>query len=320
MKNRKKPQGIRPLFIWAGGKTKLINKYYKSMGIIPSGDALHKYIEPFFGAGAMYCFVKNQNMNAPCLIGDVNSDIMSIYANIKEDVESFIAELKHYENIFIPLSKVERKKYFYTLRNEHAYDYEAWSKCKESAVLYFLMKTGFNGIFQINKNTNGRFGTPSGLLNQKDEVFDYDNIRLWNKALQTTEIVSGSWDTTLDETESDAFVFCDPPYRGCFTSYGQRFTDEDQKKLLVRINLLSKNNIVMLCNRDIGDDFFEDNISKDLDMVKMPITYTAGRRKKQEDGTFLAKPAIEILIYSKTAIDPLLAAKNAPGTLEGLFV
>jgi DNA adenine methylase len=51
---------------------------------------------------------------------------------------------------------------------------------------------------------------------------------------------------------------------------------------------------VFLCNRDIEDNFYE-NILEDLLINKYPVTYTAGRRKKTEDG-FEAKKATEVLI------------------------
>ena len=46
-----------------------------------------------------------------------------------------------------------RRYFYYRLRDQHAFEYEAWTKTKEAAVLYFLMKTGFNGVWQENKNT-----------------------------------------------------------------------------------------------------------------------------------------------------------------------
>jgi DNA adenine methylase len=49
---------------------------------------------------------------------------------------------------------------------------------------------------------------------------------------------------------------------------------------------------VFLCNRDINDGFYDDI---NLKINKFDITYTAGRRKKTEDG-FEAKPATELLI------------------------
>lgn len=50
------------------------------------------------------------------------------------------------------------------------------------------------------------------------------------------------------------------------------------------------------CDWDDGTDFFEARI-QNFQMIKFPITYTAGRRKKTDDG-FEAKPATEILIFN----------------------
>jgi hypothetical protein len=99
---------------------------------------------------------------------------------------------------------------------------------------------------------------------------------------------------SYSKDEPEHFIFLDPPYRGSFTSYGQEFSDDDQNKLLdyVRSN---KNSDIFLCNRDIEDGFYDNT---GLVINKFPVTYTAGRRKKTEDG-FEAKPATELLIRNK---------------------
>jgi len=52
---------------------------------------------------------------------------------------------------------------------------------------------------------------------------------------------------------------------------------------------------VLLSNRDIGDEFFEERL-KNNKIHYIDVTYTAGRRKKTENG-FEAKKAKEILMY-----------------------
>ena len=284
---------MKPLFIWAGGKNKML-KHYKPF--MP--DDVKTYCEPFFGGGAMYINVINKLNPKELIINDINSDIVRIYKTIKSDCNDFTKILDELSADYLPLDKEGRKNFYYSLRHKHAYDYVSWDSTKEAAVLYFLMKTGFNGIYQVNKNTNDRYGTPSGLLNQKTTVYEKDVVEWWNKALQNTHILSGDWKecVTYVEDEDNNFVFLDPPYRGSFTSYGQEFTDDDQKDL---IEYVEKNQHarVFLCNRDIGDNFYEKNINK-LFIDKFPVTYTAGRRKKTDEG-FEAKPAIEVLIRNK---------------------
>ena len=57
---------------------------------------------------------------------------------------------------------------------------------------------------------------------------------------------------------------------------------------------MEENKNVWLCNRDSGDGFFE---NRNAMLNKFPVTYTAGRRKKIENG-FAAKKATEILLYN----------------------
>ena len=281
---------MKPLFIWAGGKNKML-KHYKPF--MPK--EVNTYCEPFFGGGAMYIHVVEKYSPKELIINDINTDVVRIYKTIKSDCSSFVKILDELSAEYLPLDKVARKDYYYSLRHKHAYDYVSWDSAKEAAVLYFLMKTGFNGIYQLNKNTNDRYGTPSGLLNQKTEVYDKNVVEWWNNSLKNTQILSGDWKDCCSyiKDENDNFVFLDPPYRGSFTSYGQEFADNDQLDLIKYVAENEKTK-VFLCNRDIGDSFYENNI-EDLLIDKFPVTYTAGRRKKTDEG-FEAKPATEVLI------------------------
>ncbi len=269
-------------------------KHYKPF--MPS--EVKTYCEPFFGGGAMYINIVNKYSPKELIINDVNTDIIRIYKTIKSDCDAFVKILDELSTEYLPLNKDGRKNYYYSLRHKHAYDYVSWDSTKEAAVLYFLMKTGFNGIYQVNKNTNDRYGTPSGLLNQKVRVYEKDVVEWWNKSLQNTQILSGDWKGCCEyvEDEKDNFVFLDPPYRGSFTSYGQEFSDDNQLDLIKYV-AENKNTKVFLCNRDIGDNFYENNLG-DLLIDKFPVTYTAGRRKKTDDG-FEAKQATEVLIRNK---------------------
>jgi DNA adenine methylase len=283
---------MKPLFVWAGGKNKMLKHY---LPLMP--DHINEYCEPFFGAGAMFIYVmKNYNPNN-VIINDVNSDIIRIYDCIKNNYDEFIKRLNYLESQYIPklnrkdVKRDERWQYFMDVRNKHAYDYEKWSKPKEAATLYFLMKVGFNGIYQLNKNTNGRYGTPPGLMNQKDMIYDRDVLKWWNEVLQKVDIRSGNWDAAC--CLNDAFYFFDPPYRDSYADYGNKFTDEELLRLIDFSNNQKK---VFICNRDSSDGWFEKN-KKDLNMKTFPVTYTAGRRKKLKD-SFEAKKATEVLLYN----------------------
>ena len=217
---------MKPIFIWAGGKTKVLKHYARFMP-----TAVKNYYEPFFGGGAMFVYVMNTYRPKNVVINDINSDVINIYRAIKTDLTEFQQRLDSLESQYLPLSKEDRKKFYFDIRHLHAWNYQEWSPTFEAATLYFLMKTGFNGIYQLNKNTNGRYGTPAGLLNQKDKVYNRDVLKWWNDALQNVTIKSGDWKDSVNN-DSDGFFFFDPPYRDSFADYGNGFGDEALTDLL----------------------------------------------------------------------------------------
>ena len=282
---------MKPLFMWAGGKNRLIKHYQPYFPV-----DVDNYYEPFFGGGAMYIHIMNTYSPTNATINDINVDVINIYKSIKSNLPEFLNRLDYLQTQYIPKSKEDRKTYYYEIRHSHAYDYKAWSKPYEAATLYFLMKTGFNGIYQLNNNTNGRYGTPSGLLTQKSAVYDNTVVDWWHNALQITNILSGDWKIACGHPK-ETFHFFDPPYRDSFADYGNGFTDEQLLELIEFSNTCDN---VMLSNRD-DDNWFADN-KMGLDHVHVDVTYTAGRRKQTDDG-FKAKKAKEILLYKTDAKD-----------------
>ena len=77
---------MKPLFRWAGGKTKLLKDYH-SAGVFPK--KFNKYHEPFVGAGAVFVDMYKMNPDADFYLNDINQDIMDIYRAIKNDVNAF---------------------------------------------------------------------------------------------------------------------------------------------------------------------------------------------------------------------------------------
>lgn len=280
----------KPLFIWAGGKNKMLKHY---IPILPSPleMSIKSYVEPFFGGGAMFIHIMKHHQPKEVYINDINPDIVSIYECIKNNYNEFLKRVIDLETQYLPMNMEDRRKFFFKIRHDHAYEYENWSKPYESATLYFLMKTAFNGIFQINQNTNNRYGTPCGLLNQKDKVFDRDVVKWWNNVLQKVNISSGDWKTNTPDIQ-DAFYFFDPPYRDSFADYGNSFGDEQLKELIKFADGKDKS---FVCNRDSSDGWF-DKEKKTMNIRTFDITYTAGRRKKTKDG-YEAKKAKEVLLW-----------------------
>lgn len=290
---------MKPLYIWAGGKSKMIPKYQKAPGL--SVEHCDTYVEPFFGGGAMMCWMKqHQPTIKRWVLNDVKSELTDIYEAIKTDVDAFILRVDELQSLYLPHeTKESRKQFYYEVRDSYIEDWQAWDKTYCSATLYFMMKTCFNGIWQTTKKSQGRFATPAGLMNQTSTVYDKQLVLQWNEFLQECEIHCGDWKQCSDQyLTGNSFFFMDPPYRGSFTSYGEEFDDELQTELLAFCQQAdAEGNLIFLCNRDTGDDFWTRQLG-DLALCEYDVTYTAGRRKKNDDGSHSAKPAREVLLYS----------------------
>ena len=290
----------------------------------------------------MFIWAYNQNPNAQFYLNDLNEHIMGVYSAIKEDPHKFMELVDELCSEYLSLPKGEvhkdlekqnkehnivnwkllyemhpSKRHFYFMkRNEYQLEFEKWTPMKEAATLYFLMKTGFNGIWQVKnwskktpppesiKKAIGRFNTPCGLLNQGlnektgkfKQVYDKGDVMAWHKALQNCTLTSRDFKDTFEFVDKDSYVFLDPPYRGSFTQYGVDFDDKLQESVLEYFNSAKdKGAHVLLSNRDIGDGFFQARQGNN-NMINIDVTYTAGRRKKTDEG-FEAKKAVEILMF-----------------------
>ena len=295
---------MKPLYMWAGGKGRMIPKYQHSPGIPVQG--YDTYVEPFFGGGAMMAWLSE---HAPGIqrfvLNDINAEIVGLYRAIRDDAQAFLVHCDSYCDPYLRMTNTaDRKKFYYETRDSYIQDYGQWTPTQQSATLYFLMKTAFNGIWQTTKASQGRFCTPAGLLNHRGQVYDQDNVWQWHRFLQRVDICSGNWDQCLD-VSGRAFYFFDPPYRDSFTQYGQVFGDQEHSRVIDFCRSAhDQGHLVFYSGRDTGDDFYRRQ-QGDLSLALYPTTYTAGRRgttevtdeQGQTKKKRVAKAATEILLY-----------------------
>lgn len=275
------------LFMWAGGKGKMLRHYAP---LLPADVARRSCVEPFAGGAALFNHLSTDRTISATL-SDINAELMDLYRLVRDDPEFLISECLPLERAWMDLDIAARKALYYRLRAEY------WAMPEgpgATARLFFLMKTAFNGIWQTCRASGGRFGTPVGLATQKARVFEPETVRLWARKMSGAALLTGNFEDV--PVPDGAFVFCDPPYRDSFTSYGTAFDDARQIALIAwcREVHAATGSVVWLSNRDAGDGFFERH-APEARLHRFPVTYTAGRRKRVADG-FAAKTATELLV------------------------
>ncbi len=259
----------KPFIKWAGGKTQLLHETDK---LIPSvfKQTQFTYIEPFVGGGAVLfrMLQKYKNNIKNVIINDINTDLTNTYKTIKNDVEGLILILSEWEKEYHSLKDYPdaKKEYYYKKRKQ--FNERSSDKTTQAALLIFLNRTCFNGLYRVNKRNE--FNVPIG--NYKTPLIcDEDNLKAVNRILQNVTILNGDFEETLNYASGNTLFYCDPPYRplnktSSFNSYNQNdFDDNEQIRLA---NFCKKINSAgykwILSNSDPKQGNPEDNFFENL--------------------------------------------------------
>lgn len=211
----------RPILKWAGGKTQMLDILLNE-----SPKKYNKYIEPFFGGGALFFALHPKK----AVISDLNNELINLYKVTAWHVEELIEKLQKMPN---------DKDYFLKLRE---IDTENLTSIELAARTIYLNKTCFNGLYRVNKQ--GKFNVPFG--NYKNPtICDTPNLYAASERLQKAEIIHGDYKEVLkNHAEPGDFVFLDPPYLPVskysdFKRYTkEQFYEEDHKELANEVKRL----------------------------------------------------------------------------------
>ncbi len=265
-----KPDGkkVKPFLKWAGGKGQLLSEIEK---FYPFQEGVTKYAEPFVGGGAVLFDILSKYDLEEVYISDINAELINLYRIIRDDIEKLVAMLRVYQNEFVQMD-TERRKAYYMAKRERFNDLKVNGNesvnIEKAALMIFLNKTCFNGLFRVNKK--GLFNVPMGSY-KNPLICDEENLRAVSGKLQRVKIVCGDYRESADFIDENTFVYFDPPYRpitdtASFTAYTENlFNDEEQIELARFVNDMHRKGAkVVISNSDpknsnTEDDFF-DNI------------------------------------------------------------
>jgi len=228
----------KPLLKWAGGKRQLLpalRRFYPA--------DFGRYIEPFVGSGAVFFDLVNAGRlrGKEAVLVDSNADLIGCYEAVRDRPDDVVRAL---DDLAAGHAR-DARGHYYRVRDERfnpqrerlrQADGRIAYSAELAAMLIYLNRTGFNGLFRVN--SKGEFNVPAGRY-EKPNIVDRDRLRLVSDALRAdgVRLVVGSFDLVRDFAASGDFLYFDPPYAPVsatarFTSYTSRtFGSTDQQRL-----------------------------------------------------------------------------------------
>ena len=285
-----------PTFVkWAGGKTQLLEQFEP---FFPS--KMDRYFEPFVGSGAVFFYIKKTRNPSYCMISDNNRDLINLYITIRDKLDELIVLLKEYKKEHTK----NPKKIYYQKRREFNSTKEILIK---SALLLYLNKTCFNGLYRVN--SKGEFNVPMGSY-KNPAIFQQIKLDEASELLRGTIIKCMHFKKIVDFVEPRDFIYFDPPYyplsaTSSFTSYHKEaFLEKEQEQLAKVFQKLNERGCrLMLSNSDT------------------PLIHELYNKYEQEGHLFLVKARrmINCDATGRKAINEVVITNYKPNTTRLFF-
>lgn len=184
----------RPFLKWAGGKKQILDRL---LPILP--QTMGTYYEPFVGGGAVFFALAAEHRFQRAVLNDFNGELIDCYRAIRGFPEDLIEQLAK-----LPVSK----EVFEKIRAKMPGDL---SPARRAARMIYLNKTGFNGLFRVNKK--GQFNVPFGKWKHTPKPLDAPNIRACAEVLNRyAALYSQDFSEVVGEAGPGDVVYLDPPY------------------------------------------------------------------------------------------------------------
>lgn len=195
---------------WAGSKKKILNEMLTFFD-----NKCKYYVEPFLGSGVVLINLINNIKDfeyKKFFVNDINANIINFYIILRDNFKFIEKNISSIVNEYNELYDISQKeKFYYDIRQK--FNEITDEQDKKSIYFYFLMKSGYNGVYRENRN--GKFNVPFG---KKDKInCDIENMKRVSDKLQNVEFYNYDYQEFFKELNKkkvlgDAFVYFDPPY------------------------------------------------------------------------------------------------------------
>lgn len=228
---------MKPFLKWVGGKGRSLPFLLRR---VP--EQIETYVEPCAGGAALFFELARQRRFRRAVIADINGELVDTYRVVRDRPGELLSLLALHKAAY------ERapKDFYLELKAKNPW---AMLPVNRAARMICLNKTGFNGLYRVNKD--GDFNVPFGRYTDP-AICDAPTIVRASQALQNAEILCADYAEAmgfLRLTEGDC-VYIDPPYlpaaKGSFTSYGGEFGLAEHELLEARASILLSRGVTVL--------------------------------------------------------------------------
>lgn len=260
---------MNPMIKYRGGKSKEISHFINNMPL-----EYNRYIEPFFGGGALYFYLETQN----AIINDVNEKLYSFYKQMKEEYPTARRQLdelqiiyeqnqKEYEGLKKkhPEERVENKNeaLYYKIRD--MFNHKIESEYLEAVVYFFINKTAYSGM--IRYNAKGEYNVPFGRYKNLNTKLITDKHY---ELLKRTEIYNYDYSEIFNMAGNNDFIFLDPPYDCVFSDYGNEayrdgFGEDEHRRLANDFANLSCKSMLVIGKTALTEELYGKYIVEEYD-------------------------------------------------------
>lgn len=194
---------------WAGSKKKVLNEMLTFFD-----NESENYIEPFLGSGVVLINLLNNIEEfkfKDFFVNDINNSIINFYILLRDNVEYLNKQAKKLVEKYNNLkSLAEQQKFYYNIREKYN---KITDNTAKSIYFYFLMKTGYNGVYR--ENSTGNFNVPFG---KKVKInYDLEYMIKLSECIKNVKFYNLDYKEFLKMLEdkgvlTKSFVYFDPPY------------------------------------------------------------------------------------------------------------
>ena len=272
----------RPILKWAGGKRELLPEILKR-----SPTKFGKYIEPFFGGGAVFMHLAaNAENRTEFAINDVNEDLIAMYRDIKSRPHELISGCHELEKVFWERGYYHIRSHFNGIdRNKSVV--KRYAGLERSCAIIVLNRTCFNGLYRTNKS--GLFNVPKG--NYKNpRIIDPENTLQLSRLLPGLDNIHCGQFDVIENIEPGDFIYFDPPYvplsaTSSFTDYSEAFGLREQLRLRNYFDALDRRGVYVLASNSsspIVADMYANFRIDEVECRRNVNAKASGRKKVTE--------------------------------------